>query len=281
MHFRTNVIFLLSVFFLLRPGYSETNGETETAPPPPPPARLRHFSVYVWPVQGVLSEFNEIPALPQVFYNSPDGVRRVPLSRNVASPLLPYYGPLPIEFFDAERVVTPPPPDSPPGTEPTVTWKKTPITTLSFPESWDQILFVMMPGRGGTVGQFLPIRYDAARVRPGYIRIVNTTDEDLVVEIQDRFYPMAGNSPVDFRPPTESAHQVFRINIYGRDERHGSVRLRLTTRVSAREATSNLYLLYPASQRRLRLMRVGGHEPPPTPTPVPTPVPETRTLRQR
>ena len=274
MHHRIYLIvflFLSSLSGLLR---AETTEDPENAPPPPPPARLRYFSVYVWPITGILTEHSEIPTLPRMFYDSPEGVRRVPLSRNVARPLLPYNGSLPIEFFDAERIVSPPPPEAPPGTPPTISWNKTPVTSVTFPESWEQVLFVMMPESGGRGSQFIPVRYDTARVRPGYIRILNTTSEELVVDVQDQLLPLPAHSPVDFRPRDESEHQVFRLNIYGRDERHDSVRLRLTTRISAREATSNLYLLYPASARRLRLMRVGGHEPPPTPTPVPPPEPD-------
>ena len=256
----------------------ERTNERDVSGPSPPQGRIRYFSVFVWPVTGVLTEQSEIPQIPELFYQSPDGIRRIPLARNVASPLLPIVGDPPLDFFYAERVEIPPPPESPPGTPPTFTWETTPVQSLAFPESWDQVLFVMMPARSGrgADSQFLPVRYDTARVRPGYVRILNTTAESLIVDVNGELLNLPPNGPVDFQPSAQAEHQVLRINVFGRDERNDSVRLRLTTRISAREATSNLYLLYPDSPRRLRLMRVGGHEPPPTPTPVPPPPPAPR-----
>ncbi|MCH8513815.1 MAG: hypothetical protein LAT83_19470 [Kiritimatiellae bacterium] len=195
------------------------------------------------------------------------------LSRNVATELMPYNGEIPLQFFDVERIETPPPSDALPDAPPTVTYRKIPLTEVSFPASWEQVLFIMMPAdpdRRESLRIF-PMRYDVAHVRPGYIRIFNTTENNLVVEVEDEHHELRAYSPVDFRPPTVGEHQVFRLNIYGRDERTGAPRLRLTTRVTSRDAKSNFYLLYPDSPRRLRLMRVGGHEPPPTPTPAPPP----------
>lgn len=252
-------------------------GQAEAAPEaeaPPEPQVDVHFSIYVWPVSGILHEGSDVPGVPRVFYEAEDGMRQVPLARNASSALMRYRGPLPLELFDAERVEVPPPEDAPPGTEPTYTYRKFPVASVNFPEDWSQVLLVMFPGQtdpdGGT--RTLPMRYDLDRVRPGHVRIYNTTDENFVGEVEEEQFTIRAHAPLDFRPRGASGHHAFRMNFYGRD-RSGDTRLRYTTRVVARETTSNFYLLYKVDSRRLRLMRVGGHEAPPTPTPEPTPEP--------
>lgn len=149
-----------------------------------------------------------------------------------------------------------------------------PVASVNFPPDWRQVLLLMFPGQTGPDGgiRVLPMRYDLDRVRPGYVRIYNTTDQLLVGEVGDEIFTLRPHSPLDFRPRGASGHHAFRMNFHSRDA-HGEIRLRYTTRVVAQEQSSNFYLLYQVDSRRLRLMRVGGHEPPPTPTPVPTPAP--------
>lgn len=271
---------LASLFCLSNNGFGEEESQSGTEPeePPPPPVTQVYFSVYVWPIVGILTEESTISELPRLFYDSPDGIKRIKLSRNVATPLMPYKGTLPLTFFDVERIESPPPPDAPPETPARVSYRKIPKMDVSFPESWKQVLLIMMPAGPNQGGghRMLAMRYDVSRVRAGYIRIYNTTEENLIVVAQDEQYALPALAPLDFQPKNSEGHQVFRLNIFGKDQQNDTVRLRLTTRISSREATSNFYLLYPSTPRRLRLMRVGGHEPPPTPTPVPPEPEDTR-----
>lgn len=272
---RSDSLFLR--LLLLTSSLSFAQQAPQPAPPPPGPQANVHFSIFVWPVSGILHEGSEIAPIPRVFYELNGELVQVPLARNASSPLMRYQGPLPLELFDVERVVTPPPEDAPPGTEPTITFNRFPVASVNFPANWSQVLFVMFPGQTGPDGgiRMLPMRYDMDQVRPGFVRIYNTTDEPFVGEVGDEQFTIRPHSPLDFRPQGSSGHHAFRMNFHGRDPQ-GNIRLRYTTRVVAQEHTSNFYLLYQVDRRRLRLMRVGGHEPPPTPTPVPPPPPAPR-----
>lgn len=232
-----------------------------------------HFAFFVWQQTGVLTENARVEGIPRIFYQHEQGLRRVPLARNSTTPLLHYRGPMPIEFFDVRRIEVPPPEDAPPETPPTFRIQRYPVATLDVPDTWRQVLFILFPGqrdRNGNV-RVLPIRYDLEQVRPDHIRIFNTTRQNILLEAQGELHTLPAQENFDFRPENPAQFNMFRGNFYGRNP-DGSSRLMLTSRIIARPESSNLYLLY-ESGRQLQLMRVGGHEAPPTPTPVPTPEP--------
>lgn len=245
-------------------------GEADSALEEPQPANL-HFAFFVWPQAGVLTDQSEIEGVPRIFYQTEDGVRQVPLVRNSTTPLMPYRGPLPIEFFDVRRIEIPPPEDAPAGTPPTFEVRKYPVTSLNVPDNWRQVLFILFPGQRDRQGNIrvLPIRYDLERVRPNHIRIFNTTQQNMMLEAEGELHMLSAQSNLDFRPGNAGDFSMFRGNFYGTNP-DGSTRLMLTSRIISRPESSNLYLLY-ESGRQLQLMRVGGHEPPPTPTPQPAP----------
>lgn len=259
---------LLPLFF--QPAHAQEEGEN----PENPEENWSkfHFAVYVWPVQGILTENSEVAGVPRIYYQSPEGVRRVPTGRNVTSPLMFYHGPMPLELFDGRRVEVPPPEDAPPGTPPTQTFEKRTLAELEIPENWKQAMLILFPGQEDENGQLriLPIRYDLDVVRPDHVRIHNTTDVPMVLKAEDQEHPLPANGVLDFEPRNDGGHHAFRASFYSLSER-GTTRLRYTTRIAIREGQNSLYLLYKKDSRRFRLQRIGGHEPPPTPTPVPEP----------
>jgi len=229
-----------------------------------------HFAVYVWPETGILTENSQIAGIPRMYYNSPEGIKRIPTARNVASPLMRYQGPMPLELFNGEWVEVPAPEGAPPGTEPTRTMRKTVLTRLNIPDSWTQAMLIVFPGQTDSNGNLrvLPIRYDLDRVQPNFVRLHNTTDVSMVVKVAGEMYALPKKEVLNFQPKGRGGHHAFRVSFYSMNER-GEPQLRYTTRMVDIEGRSNLYLLYKQDKRRFRLQRVGGHEPPPTPTPMP------------
>ncbi|MCC5845236.1 MAG: hypothetical protein JJU05_13385 [Verrucomicrobia bacterium] len=273
-----NRLFFCLLYFI-QPVLTAQTAPSSQPPPEEEPQPIQdsvrfNFAIFVWPETGILTEGSEVSGVPRIFYESLEGMRQVPVARNVSSPLMPYHGPLPLELFDIRRIEVPPPEDAPPDTPPTIEIQKYPLASLTVPRSWRQALFILFPGQTDSKGQLriLPIRYDIDQVRPDFIRIHNTTSQSLVLEAQGTVHRLDAQGILDFRPPGSGDFRMFRGNFYGVNP-DGTERLYLTSRIVARQGQSNLYLLFEAG-RQLRLLRVGGHEPPPTPTPTPTPEPE-------
>ncbi len=225
------------------------------------------FSVYVWPTAGILHENSRLAGVPRAYVQTPDGYQQVPLTRNTATPLLRYRGPLPLELFDVEKTVTPPPAGAPPGTPATITHVRHPRVSVSFPESWQQVMLVVFPGRRNSDGTLLtlPMRYGADYIRPGFIRIHNSTPQNLILQYADQNQPLSGHGFVDIPASEWSNETSLRLNVIGLDPRNRA-RMLYTTTVNGKVEKSNLYMLYARDTRRLRMLRVGGHKPPPSPS---------------
>ena len=228
-----------------------------------------YFAIYTWPVQGILTENSVVAGVPRVYYHSPEGIRKVPMGRNVTSPLMHYRGPMPLELFDGKWVDIPPPEDAPPGTLPTRQFQKKKVADLTLPESWNRAMLIAFPGKTGPDGgiRILPIRYDADKVKTDHVRIHNTTNTRMILDAEDKKYALPANGILDFRPANSGGHHAFRASFYSANQ-EGKPQLRYSTRMVMKEGESTLYLLYKMGQRRFRLQRIGGHELPPPPDPT-------------
>lgn len=255
---------------------SPTPIPTPVPTPTPPPGVRVQFSVFVWPTEGILLSDSVIEGLPRTFYEQEGRAVPVRLLRNRSTPLLPYYGQLPLTLFDVSETITDPPPDAPPDTPPTVTREKVPVINARFPRSWDRVLLVVFPGRQAADGTLLTLAlpYDQQALRPGMARIFNASEDALVLNFPetDQQVVLQPNAPVDFNPRNLTASGFARVFVY-RNNGQGDLDMVHTSRLFFDPDTTNYFFIYPQGRRRFRLMRLAGHPGETQPAPEPEPEP--------
>lgn len=248
---------------------TEKGSEPGDAPDAADPEQLDFYvTVYTRPVQGILTKNSEPPGIPRIYYQSPEGIRRIPTGRNTTSPLMHYRGSMPLELFDGKWVDGSPPENAPAGTPPPRQFRKKKLAALNLPESWEQAMLMVFPGMTSPDGslRILPIRYDTAQVPPDSVRIHNTTDTSMIVGAEDETFELPAKGILDFQPANHGGHHAFRASFYSVTEK-GNNRLRYSTRIVMREGERTQYLFYRFGPRRFLLHRLTGLEqlPPPEP----------------
>lgn len=231
-----------------------------------------NFTVFLWPLTGIQTSGAVLPAVPRTFYRDLKGHRQIRLKRGSSTELQYYKGPLPLVIYDLERVEVPPPPEAPPGTEPVITWKPVPMIRAEFPPAWKQVVLMVFPGKKAPDGTILtiPMPFEPEKLRPGFVRIYNATPQPLVLEVHDRKFTLPPFKNMDFRPENFAEGGYVRTTFWGKDDR-GNLRMIYTRKIKVDEETNNYYFLYQRGERRIRLLRIAGHEDKPFPTPTPEP----------
>lgn len=229
------------------------------------PALLRvHFSVFVSAEQGILTEHSAIIGVPQVFYDSPTGVRELPLKKQEATGLFPYEGPQSLVLYQAERIRVPPPEGSPVGTPPSLDYRKIPLAKVNLSKDLDRVIIILFPGQKNADGtiQSVAIPYDSNTLRPGMARIINGTDRLLALKFEEegvKVFKLGPNSNFDFSPSDIGDSNYPRVYIFGLIA--DQLRKLHTNRLYLKPGATNVFLVYPQGSRRVRIMPLGSHEP--------------------
>ena len=243
------------------PTPTQTPEPQPTPEPPPPPVRVE-FSVFVWPTEGILLDDATIAPVPRAFFRTEQGHVPVRLIRNAATPLYSYTGDLPLVLYDVEEVWTPPPPDAPPETEPTVELRPIPVIQASFPRHWRRVMLIVFPGRRSEDGTLLTLAlpYDLEQLQPGMARIFNASPETLYLEFPETEHVLTlrANQPVDFHPRRLTETGFARVFVYRQNAR-GESEMVYTSRLFMDPETTNYFFLYPQRRNRIRILRIAGH----------------------
>lgn len=128
------------------------------------------FSFYTWKKRKVYtrSDSGNVPkpadSLPNLFYFNGGGWEKVALSSGRITRTYKYRGPLPVSFYSSI---------------PSETNPSKPLFTAQFPMAWQEVLFLLKPGGGGSMGAF-PMDRSAANLKSGTVRMYNLGDKPIV-----------------------------------------------------------------------------------------------------
>lgn len=253
--------------FCLRVAGQSPNGEgtaPEPAPAPVPAAYDVRISFYTWPVRGVMHGGMEIPSIPPVVMRSDTGTMVLPLQRNAQTEAYRYVGRNPPVLVTPTSMTI--------DEEGNRQYKFEKVADLNIPRGLNQVVVLLFPEERNAQGRWRHIIVPASNVLvpDGKLRVVNTTDQGLVLEINENYQVIAPLGSLLVDPATDAATgrgTRFRLRLHGKDDMERA-RLLHTSVYRSNQERGNLLIAY-EENGRVRALKLENHEPPPTPTPMP------------
>lgn len=257
------------------------NGEPETV------SRVL-FSVHLQ-VPDVLLRAGSTPvSIPRIFYDSPTGIREVPLYRGASTPLFPYQGTQPLTLYDIKVTRKDLPPNAPPGSTPEAIQEKIPVVKARFDDKMDRIMLLVFAGKTNPDGtlQTIVLPYNSSALKEGMSRVYNGTNRALAMQFESREGPvirLEPNGTYDFKPSEITNSDYPRVFVYGTTEK-GEVEALHTSKLYLKDETTNIFLVYDKGRSRVNIQTIGRHDQVETdsmfPAPTPTPLPEGQRVPQ-
>lgn len=255
------------IVFCFRVAGQPSNGEggdPEPAPTPVPPAYDVLISFYTWPVRGVMHGGMEIPSIPPVVMRSGSGAVVLPLQRNAQTEAYRYTG--------QEAPVLATPTSVTEDEEGNRRYQFDTVAELKIPREVGQVVVILFPEERNPQGRWRHIIVPASNVLvpDGRLRVINSTRQGLVLEINENYQVIAplGSLLVD---PDTSGTSVrgtrYRLRLHGKDDLDRA-RLLHTSVYRSNQERGNILIAY-EERGRVRALRLENHEPPPEPEPAP------------
>ena len=210
---------------------------------------------YTWPLKGVLHDGMEVPSIPLSYLYSPlQGYKEVVLSRGTLSPPIRYVSPKAPELLT--RVAN--------GTDPETgerLWKTSALVSPEIPDTWKESVVVIFPDSQRSDGTYRSLALEAGDLKlpRGGSRFLNTSRKRLVMEVDGKRKAIDPGASVNVNSSGGSGDRM-RVRLYSKDQQSGKVELIYTASHWRREATGNLYIIYPASANRLKVLQLSPED---------------------
>jgi hypothetical protein len=160
---------------------NERDSVPEPTPTPVPPAYDVLMSFYTWPVRGVMHGGMEIPSIPPVVLRSDSGAVQLPLQRNAQTEAYRYVGhAAPVLATPVSMTV---------DEEGNRQYQFETVAELEIPREWGQVVVILFPEERNAKGRWRNIVVPASNVLvpDGKLRVINTTRQGLVLEINENY----------------------------------------------------------------------------------------------
>lgn len=242
----------LLLLYLFLSGFVQGQNSEDPSPEDPIPHQVQ-IRFYTWPLKGILHDQMDIPALPSVYLPSPTGPKQVVLARGSMSAPIDYSGETPPILYTAEKLE----PDPETGAQ---RWKTDPIIKPNIPSSWKRCVVVLFPDtiRADSTWNTLPLETTELSLPKGGSRFLNTSRQQLIVEVDGKRSPLEPGK--SFVEKLGNGNDRMRVRIYGRHQVKNRVELIYTASHWRKEEAGNLYVIYPASASRLKILQLSPEE---------------------
>jgi len=210
------------------------------------------LSFYVWQVQGILTEDSVIPALPTLLIQDQRGTRTIRIARGAQTEPIRY------THTSAPTLYAKPLSSESQG-------RPMPVAALNIPPTWKRALILLFPEVKDGEGHWktIPVWNPDLEMETNALRILNSTPEDVVIEVEGNFSKL-DSAKVQVFSGNDLPSKRFRLRVHGNDPR-GGTRLLFTAKRFRDELHGSLMILYMESKDRIGVLTLRDVPLPPPP----------------